>query len=209
MESKKVEALLKERRLVAVIRGKDEAEAAFRMRCCVDEGVKAIELTLTVPNALVLIEKTCSQRREGQLIGAGTVLNLQQAESLIKAGVDFIVSPGLNGEIARLCREKELLYIPGVFTPTEVMSALSLGISFLKLFPSQFLGVDYLKALKAPFPQVEFMPTGGVSIDNVAQWFDAGAACLGVGSPLFGSGDESEMRKKIRAFSQSILQIGR
>lgn len=207
MESKKVQSLLKERRWVAVIRGKNEAEAISRLQCCQEEGVKAIELTLTIPNAIPLIEKTLSKKCEKELVGAGTVLTLDEAKKLIQMGVDFIVSPGLNLEIARFCQEKDFLYIPGVFTPTEVTQAVSAGLSLLKLFPSQFLGAEYLRALKAPFPQAEFMPTGGISIDNLADWFKSGAVCLGIGSPLFGSKEIDETRKIIQAFSKAIEKL--
>ncbi|PWM51198.1 MAG: 2-dehydro-3-deoxyphosphogluconate aldolase [Bacillota bacterium] len=133
------------------------------------------------------------------LVGAGTVINREQCERAIKAGAKFIVSPGLSKEVAKVCREKEIPYLPGVVTPTDIMKALSLGLIYLKFFPAgSFGGLNTIKALSAAFPQVRFMPTGGVCLENMNEYL-AFPKIFACGGSWMMKGNAEEIEQNTRA----------
>src|SRR5262249_27315852 len=148
-------------------------------------GVDIVEVTMTVPGAVELIRQFAGSFGDEVLIGAGTVLTPQAANDCINAGARFIVSPALNLETIAACGGREVAVLPGALTPTEVVQAWTAGADAVKVFPAGAVGgASYLKSLKAPLPQIELVPTGGVSLKTAADFIKAGAMALGVGADL-------------------------
>jgi len=162
------------------------ADQAIRVaETLVEAGMRAIEITLTVPDALKAIASLATRHRSGVLIGAGTVVDATMAQRAIDAGAQFVVSPGLVPAVNGVARGAGVTMLSGALTPTEILAALEAGTDLIKIFPAQALGgPSYIKALRGPFPDVPLVPTGGVSLENVAEFFDAGATAVGVGSEL-------------------------
>jgi 2-dehydro-3-deoxyphosphogluconate aldolase/(4S)-4-hydroxy-2-oxoglutarate aldolase len=148
-------------------------------------GVSVLEVTMTVPGAIAVIEQLTKAFGGEALIGAGTVLDPETADRCIQAGAQFIVSPALNEETIAFCQRQDVAIFPGALTPTEVVRAWNAGADAVKVFPAGAVGgASYLKALKAPLPQIELVPTGGVSLKTAADFIKAGAMALGVGADL-------------------------
>jgi 2-dehydro-3-deoxyphosphogluconate aldolase/(4S)-4-hydroxy-2-oxoglutarate aldolase len=144
------------------------------------------------------------------MLGAGTVLEPETARLAILAGAQFIISPSVNVDTIRLCQRYQVLSMPGVMTPTEIVTALEAGADIIKIFPAEIFGPAYIKALKAPLPQAPLMPTGGVSVDNLADWFANGATAVGIGSSLTGpaaTGDYGAVTTRARAFVERLDAI--
>src|SRR5579871_833388 len=171
--------------IVPVIRASsvDEANRAIEAICA--GGIPIVEITMTVPNAVSVIRELVQKRASEVLIGAGTVTNADQAESCLRAGAQFLVSPGLAASVLSVARANAKLAIPGALTPTELMNAQDHGARLVKIFPCGNVGgPKYLKSLKAPFPHASLIPTGGVNAANAAEFVAAGAFALGVGADL-------------------------
>ena len=183
MEKTEVLEFIKREKLVPVIRTTDTNDARKAVEILADCGIKVFEITMTVPNAIDLIGEL--GEKENVLIGAGTVLDKTQAGECIKAGARFIVSPAFDLETVKFCREKNVAVMPGTLTPTEVLTAHKSGADCVKVFPCDALGgAKYLKTLKTLFPQIEMMPTGGVNLETIGEFFKAGAIAVGVGTDL-------------------------
>ena len=197
---------IKDEGVVAVIRAKDHEEALGYINACLNGGVKAIELTYTIPNVVELI-KHVSENYKDALVGVGSVLNGKMAKDAIEAGAAYVVSPGFSDEVNTVCQEMNTLYLPGCMTVTEVMNAFEKGNKMVKLFPGEVFGPKYVKAVKAPIPHVEIMPTGGVSIDNIEEWFKMGVSCVGVGSSLLGAGSLEDIENLAKEFKSKISKI--
>lgn len=197
---------IKEQGVVAVIRAKDHEEALGYIDACIKGGVKAVELTYTIPNVVELIEKVVKQY-EDALVGVGSVLNAKMAKDAIEAGAKYVVSPGFSEQVNDICSELNTVYLPGCMTVTEAMAALEKGNKMIKLFPGEVFGPKYVKAIKAPIPHIEVMPTGGVSIDNIEEWFKMGVSCVGVGSSLLGAGTLEDIENLAKEFKTKIEQI--
>jgi 2-dehydro-3-deoxyphosphogluconate aldolase/(4S)-4-hydroxy-2-oxoglutarate aldolase len=171
--------------IVPVVRAAtvDEANRAVEAICA--GGIPVVEITMTVPNAISVIREVAQQRGGEVLIGAGTVTNAEQAESCLRAGAQFLVSPGLAVSVLKVAQSQGRLAIPGALTPTELMTALEQGARLVKIFPCGNVGgAKYLRSLKAPFPKAALIPTGGVNAANAADFIAAGAFALGVGADL-------------------------
>src|SRR5246127_609779 len=148
-------------------------------------GVTVVEVTMTVPNALTLLRELKQRHGEKLLLGSGTVTDAQQAEATIAAGAEFVVSPSLHPEVIAKTKELGGISIPGALTPTEVITAWRAGADYVKVFPCSAMGgASYLKSLLAPFPELKLIPTGGVTLQTVADFLKAGARALGVGADL-------------------------
>lgn len=147
-------------------------------------GVNVIEFTMTTPNALKVIEESAQQFGDEVLLGAGTVLDPETARAAILAGAQFIVSPTLNPKTIEVCHRYSKVAVPGTLTPTEILTAWELGADLIKVFPADLGGPAYIKAVLAPLPQVKLVPTGGVSLENTADFIKAGAVAVAVGSNL-------------------------
>jgi len=171
--------------LIPVVRA-ESAEQAMRAVAAIKAGgVSVLEVTMTVPGAVAVIEQLAKAFGAEAVIGAGTVLDPETADRCIQAGAQFIVSPALNEETIAFCRAQDVAIFPGALTPTEVVRAWNAGADAVKVFPAGAVGgASYLKALKAPLPQIELVPTGGVSLKTAADFIKAGAMALGVGADL-------------------------
>ena len=174
---------VKKEGVVVVIRGNSVDQAIKTVEACYAGGIKIMEVTFTVPRADEII-KTLVDKYKGtdMIVGAGTVLDPETARAAILAGAQFVVSPALNVETIKLCNRYGVAVMSGIFTPTEAITALEYGVDILKLFPGDVATPKGLKALKGPLPQANIMPTGGVSLENVEEWFKAGAYAVGAGS---------------------------
>jgi 2-dehydro-3-deoxyphosphogluconate aldolase/(4S)-4-hydroxy-2-oxoglutarate aldolase len=171
--------------LIPVVRA-ESADLAMRAVDAIRAGgVSVLEVTMTIPGAVAVIERLAIAYSGEAVIGAGTVLDPETARACIGAGAQFIVSPALNEETIVFCREHDVAVFPGALTPTEVLRAWNAGADAVKVFPAGAVGgASYLKALKAPFPQIELVPTGGVSLGTAGDLIKAGAMALGVGADL-------------------------
>ncbi|MBO3344693.1 bifunctional 4-hydroxy-2-oxoglutarate aldolase/2-dehydro-3-deoxy-phosphogluconate aldolase [Clostridium perfringens] len=195
---------LKASGIVAVVRGKSHEEARGYMEACLKGGIKSLELTYTIPNVCELIKEYNSHAEA--LIGVGSVLNGKMASDAIEAGAKYVVSPGYSEEVNKVCKEMNVLYLPGCMTVSEIMKAMDAGNKMIKLFPGDVFGAKYVKAIKAPIPNVEIMPTGGVSVDNIEEWFANGVSCVGVGSSLI-KGSLEDIENTAKAFMKKMEKI--
>lgn len=198
------------RRMVAIVRASTTDAALQIAEACIAGGITALEVAFTTPDTLDVI-KTLRQRHGADvMLGAGTVLDPETARQAILAGAQFIISPSVNVDTIRLCQRYQVLAMPGVMTPTEIVTALEAGADIIKIFPAEVFGPAYIKALRAPLPQAPLMPTGGVSVENLAAWFDNGALAVGIGSSLTGpaaNGDYQAVTKRARAFVEQMALI--
>jgi len=195
--------------LVAVIRAENSDQAARIAEAAASGGVAALEITFTVPGAAGVIEHLAKKRSAEILLGAGTVLDPETARIAILAGGQFVVSPALNPETARLCNRYQVPYMPGASTIREVIEAMECGADIVKVFPGEILGPAFVKAVKGPLPQAQLMPTGGVSLENVAQWIHAGSVAIGVGGNLTAgakTGDFASITHLARQFVEKIRE---
>jgi 2-dehydro-3-deoxyphosphogluconate aldolase/(4S)-4-hydroxy-2-oxoglutarate aldolase len=195
--------------LVAVIRAESPEQAAAVAEACARGGVAALEITFTVPGATGVIEHLAKQFSGQILLGAGTVLDPETARLAILAGAEFVVSPALNPQTARLCNRYQVPYMPGAQTIHEVLEAMECGADIVKIFPGEILGPAFVKALKGPLPQAQVMPTGGVTLDNVADWIKAGSVAVGVGGNLTSAakiGDFRSIAQLARRFVEKIKE---
>jgi len=173
--------------VVAVVRLTDAAVGRDVANALMAGGVTAIEITMTVPGAVELIEEL-SRTLPQALIGAGTVTDPATAREVIDAGAKFVVSPVFRPGVVEACHERGVPACPGCFSPTEILSAWEMGADLVKVFPATSLGPGYIKDLRGPFPSLKLMPTGGVSQANAAEWIRAGAVAIGAGSSLVDAG---------------------
>lgn len=168
-------------KVVAVIRGKDASEATELSKAAIEGGIKAIELTYTTPQ----IEDTFrSLKGLDVLLGAGSVLDSETARHAILNGAKFIVSSHFVEDVAKLCNRYGIPYMPGCMSIRDMASALELGCDILKLFPADHFDPSFIKAVNGPLPNVKIMPTGGINLDNMEEWINAGAVAIGIGSDL-------------------------
>jgi len=171
--------------VIPVIRARSAGEALKVVEAIRKGGINTIEITMTVPGAIGVMESLAKEAGDEILLGAGSVLDPETARASILAGAEFIVGPCLNPELVRLCKRYSKIVIPGAMTPTEIVSAWEMGADVVKVFPAgQLGGPSYIKAVKAPLPQILLNPTGGVNLDNAGQFIKAGASVISVGSAL-------------------------
>src|SRR5271157_2295945 len=195
--------------LVAVIRADSSEQAERIAEACALGGVAALEITFTVPGASGVIEHLAKKVSGQILLGAGTVLDPETARIAILAGAHFIISPSLNPDTARLCNRYQVPYMPGAATVREVVEAMECGADIVKVFPGEILGPAFVKAVRTPLPQASLMPTGGVSLENVADWIHAGAVSVAVGGNLTAgakTGDFASITKLARAIIEKIKE---
>lgn len=184
MDKAQILQVIKCEKLVPVIRTPNTDEARKSVEVLFDCGIKVFEITMTVPNAVDVIGELTTANGD-VLIGAGTVTDKQQAEECIRAGAQFIVSPAFDLETILFCREHEICVIPGALTPSEVLAAHKAGADCVKIYPCDIMGgAKYVKNLTTIFPEIKLMPTGGINIESVGDFFRAGAFAVGVGNDL-------------------------
>ncbi len=176
--------ILEHHKIVAIVRLDDLSTARHITEALVEGGIRAIEFTLTNPDAVSTIAAMRQSVDASVAIGAGSVIRPDQVRAVADAGAQFVVSPVSKRELITACAERELPAMPGAFTPTEIQQAWEWGASVVKVFPANHLGRRYIKHLKAPLPHLRLMPTGGVNADNLREFLDQGAFAVGVGSSL-------------------------
>jgi 2-dehydro-3-deoxyphosphogluconate aldolase/(4S)-4-hydroxy-2-oxoglutarate aldolase len=202
--------------LVAVLRGPDPDTTLKMVAALVAGGVEGIEITYTTPRAAEVVAILDRSYGDRIVLGMGTLIEPEQAAEAQAAGARYLVSPHCEPELAKAMIATGLPAFIGALTPTEVMQAHKLGADVIKIFPGSLAGPDYLKSLRGPFPHIRMMPTGGVSLDNVADWFAAGAVAVGAGGELCPTAWAKEGRfdaitGRAEAFAQAVkaAQIGR
>lgn len=170
--------------IIAVVRAQRRDQVLPLTEALLAGGVNAIEITLTTPDALSAIEEAAERFARDAVIGAGTVISADQCRAVLAAGADFVVTPLARPDYVSIIYTANRVSVIGAFTPTEAQWSHEAGADFIKLFPAEVLGTAFIKALRAPLPKLRFIPTGGVALDNIGQWFEAGCPAVGVGSSL-------------------------
>jgi len=194
--------------LVAVVRAESSEQAARIAEACAEGGVAAIEITFTVPSAVNVISALAQRFTTDEiLIGAGTVLDPETARVATLSGAQFVVSPSLNPETARLCNRYQVPYIPGAGTLKEVIEGMECGADIVKVFPGETLGPAFVKAVRGPLPRAPLMPTGGVSLENVGEWIQAGCVAVGVGGSLTAGAKMSDFQSISEMSRQFVARI--
>ena len=185
MDKQEVLEKLRAGGLVPVLRAPSAEDALRVSEILADAGLTALEITMTVPGAVAVIATLAKRFGKDLLVGAGTVLDAQAAAACIDAGATFLISPSLELDVIAHCNQAGIAVMPGALTPTEIVKAWRSGADMVKVFPCSAVGgASYIKAIKAPLPQIELVPTGGVSLETAASFIKAGAAALGVGGDL-------------------------
>ncbi len=169
-------------RLVAVIRAGSPEEAVQKSLRALEAGIQLVEIACTTPKAAEAIRAV---KQKAPLVGAGTVLTTRDADAVLEAGAEFVLGPNFSREVRDLLRDRGVVYIPGVFTPSDVGLCQMAGLTTLKLFPAATGGIPHLRALREPFVGLSWIPTGGITWDAVDDWLKAGALAVGMGSALF------------------------
>jgi 2-dehydro-3-deoxyphosphogluconate aldolase / (4S)-4-hydroxy-2-oxoglutarate aldolase len=187
--------------IVAVIRLKEPEKVRAVVDALAEGGIRALEVTMTVPGAVEVIRQLAPTLPRGFIFGAGTVLDAETVARVVDAGARFVVSPVFRREVIEACHARDVAAMPGCFTPTEILDAWDAGADVVKVFPATALGPGYIKDVRAPLPQVKLMPTGGVTVENAGDWIRAGAVAVGVGTSLLdtqaiASGDYGVLRAK-------------
>ena len=211
MTKEKVLAGIMAAKVVAVIRMKDAARLAEVAAALQRGGVGVLEVTMTVPGAVEIIRELALTKAPGTLIGAGTVLDAGTATDVIAAGADFVVSPITDRETVGACRDAGVLVAPGAFTPTEIVAAWRAGADIVKVFPATSLGPQFFRDLRGPLPHIRLMPTGGVTLENAAEFLAAGAAAVGIGTALVDAkaveaGDWEALEARARRLMASLVR---
>ncbi|WP_329053869.1 bifunctional 4-hydroxy-2-oxoglutarate aldolase/2-dehydro-3-deoxy-phosphogluconate aldolase [Streptomyces violaceus] len=186
----------------------DSAEEALAVsEAAIEGGVRALEITLSVPGALEVISKLSERYGEdGVVVGAGTVLDEQAAHACVSAGANLLVSPNLNPAMIAAANRYQAVTVSGAFTPTEIVDTMQAGADIVKLFPAEFMGPEYVRTVKAPLPQAPLMPAGGVSPDNVKAWFDAGVVAVGVGSSVTKAARPDGDYRRVTEAARTVLR---
>jgi 2-dehydro-3-deoxyphosphogluconate aldolase/(4S)-4-hydroxy-2-oxoglutarate aldolase len=215
MDQRDVLRRIKEVGVVPVVRAASAEEAIQVVEAIKLGGLSILEITLTVPGAVKVIEEVANRYGEEVVVGAGTVLDPETARACILAGARFVVSPALNIQTIEFCRRSSIAVFPGALTPTEVVTAWQAGADAVKVFPCGAVGgAKYLASLKAPLPQIEMIPTGGVSLATAASFIAAGAFALGVGADLVDltamrSGESEKVSQAARAYIAAVAEARR
>lgn len=213
MRKEQVLTRMKEDCLVAVVRAKNKEQGEKVIDAIVAGGINFIEITMTMDegNPVEFIQFMSEKYRNNEkvVIGAGTVLDPETARAVILAGANYVVSPGLNVETIKLCNRYRVPMLPGVMSPTEAITALESGCDIIKVFPGNVVGPGAISSFKGPLPQGDFMPSGGVDVDNVDKWLKAGACAVGTGSSLTkgaSTGDFAAITAKAKEFVEAVAE---
>ena len=200
MEKTEIE-FMKENRVVAVIRSASYEKSLEFARACVDGGIKIIEIISISPGSERLLRELAPE--DGICVGAGTVLDRSSAERMFDCGARFIVSPHTDPAIIEYCRKNGITVISGAFTSSEMVNARSIGADFVKIFPASSFGPGYVKAIKEPLGFMDILVTGGITTDNIGDYFAAGAALAGASTALLSGGDDYQsIKRRAEEFSE-------
>ncbi|MBE7034754.1 MAG: bifunctional 4-hydroxy-2-oxoglutarate aldolase/2-dehydro-3-deoxy-phosphogluconate aldolase [Ruminococcaceae bacterium] len=210
MDKEKIITKICDSGIVAVVRAENAEQAMKIADACIEGGVPAIELTFTVPGAHHVIEELAKRYSPDEIIlGAGTVMDPETARIAILSGAQYVVAPYMNLELVKLCNRYRVACMPGVMSIKECVEAMEAGADILKLFPGEIGGPKMIKAVKGPIPYAKMMPTGGVTVDNVAEWIKAGAVAVGAGGALTAgakTGDYAAITATGREFVKRIKE---
>lgn len=198
--------------IVAIIRASSGEQLVDVAEALYEGGISVLEVTFTVPNVLEILAAVRKRLGKKVLLGAGTVLDPETCRAAILAGAEFVVAPVVNLDVIRLCHRYDKLIMPGALTPTEVLTAWEAGADVIKIFPADIGGPGYLKSLRGPLPQVRMLPTGGVNLDTCADFLNAGACAVGLGSALVNdkmlkTGDMSTLRDLARQYVEIVRTV--
>lgn len=200
--------------IIAVVRARSQSQAAPLAEALADGGITAVEITMTTPDALEAIRETAKLLGNRAAVGVGTVLDVPTARSAIQAGAQFVVTPVLKPEIVAVAHVAGKPILLGAYSPSEAQAAFDAGGDFIKLFPADSLGAGYIRAIRAPLPHLKIVPTGGVCLETMESFLQAGCAALGVGSSMITGeilerDDWGQLRKNAAAYVQKIREIRR
>lgn len=202
---------IREGKIVAVVRGTSEQDAYEISKACLRGGIQNIEVTFTTPNALSVIQRLADEYRDlDAVIGAGTVLDAATARLAIMNGATYVVSPHFSKEISEICNLYSIPYLPGCLSATEMVEALKTGVDVVKVFPGGLVGPSYIENIKGPLPNINLMPSGGVSLDNVTEWLEKGSFAAGIGSVLTKGvehGNYEEVEKRAKQFVEKVSSL--
>jgi 2-dehydro-3-deoxyphosphogluconate aldolase/(4S)-4-hydroxy-2-oxoglutarate aldolase len=194
--------------IVAVVRAESSEQALKIADACLEGGVAAIEMTFTVPGAHKVIEDLAKTYTDGEIIlGAGTVMDAETARIAILSGAQYVVSPYFNVDTVKLCNRYRVPCMPGAMTIKEVVEAMEAGADIIKIFPGDAFGPKIIKAIKGPIPYAKMMPTGGVDVNNVAEWIKAGAVAVGAGSSLTAGAKTGDYASITRIGKEFVARI--
>ncbi len=198
-----------EEKIVAVVRVTNEEKLTKVINAIYEGGIKIIEITMTVPNAIQQIEKISEKFGDKIVVGVGSVIDKQTAKDAVSAGAKYVVSPVIKKEIIETAVNLGVPVMPGAFTPTEILSAWEMGADVVKVFPADVLGMSFFKGVLAPMPFLKMMPTGGVTLTNAGDWLKAGACAVGVGTALLESeaiknGDYFKLTENAKTIVKSV-----
>ena len=211
MRKQKIALSMKNEGIIAVIRTEDSDKAMKLTEACLKGGISSIEITTTVPRAHRVIEKLSEEFRDsGAIIGAGTVLDTETARIAIMSGAEYIVSPCFSEDVVRMCNRYGILSCPGVSSARDIEAALTAGADFLKLFPGNVYGPQFVRDMRGPFPNAEFIVTGKCSYDNMGEWIKAGASAVGLGAAILApadSGDYKGVTENAKKFISRMREI--
>lgn len=204
-------ALIRETAIIAIMRAGSSDQLLHAADAIRAGGLCVIEVTMTTPGALPIIEQAVSRYDQDVLFGAGTVLDSESARAAILAGAQFIVGPCFSPAVVEMCHRYSIPVVPGAYTPTEALTAWESGADMVKIFPASVGGPPFIKALKAPLPQLDLVPVGGVNLKNTAPFIRAGAAAVGVGSALLNqalldSQDFAALTDRARRFTEEVAR---
>ncbi len=203
--------LIRDTGVIAIMRAQSSDQLLRAADAIREGGVCVIEVTMTTPGALSVVEQAVSKYGEGVLFGVGSVLDAETARAAVLAGAQFVVSPSFKPELVEVCRRYSIPVIPGAFTPTEILATWECGADMVKVFPASLGGPALIKAIKAPLPQIELVPVGGVDMDSTADFIRAGATAVGVGSALISqkvldSGDFAALTGRARRLVAEVVR---
>lgn len=200
---------LKENFIFAVVRGKTAEDGFEISKAAVQGGIKNIELTFSTPDAPRVISQLVETYKDDDtvVVGAGTVMSVEMAQEAYDAGAQYLVSPHFSREVAKFARENNIHYMPGCATATEIWGAMQEGSQIIKVFPGGQLGPSFIKDIHGPIPEVQLMPSGGVSMDNIADWIASGAVAVGVGSALSKNVAESGYESVTEIAKQFVNEV--
>jgi 2-dehydro-3-deoxyphosphogluconate aldolase/(4S)-4-hydroxy-2-oxoglutarate aldolase len=198
--------------LVGIIRGAGPDSISQVCRAAVEGGLRTLEITLNSPEPFAQIKAARAILEETIDLGAGTVLTVEEAKKAIDAGARFIVTPTIIPGVIRFCVDNQIPVIPGAMTPTECFTAHVAGATMVKVFPASVLGPDYFRLLHGPFPEIRLLPTGGINLENVADYLNAGARAVGVSSELFRKewildGDWESLKQEASRFVKAVTEL--
>jgi len=209
MKKEKVLQTIMDVGLVAVVRAESADVAIRTAEACMEGGVAALEIAFTTPGTPKVLETLAARFNKGEiLLGAGTVLDPETARIAILSGAQYLISPSLNPETARLSNRYRVPYMPGASTIRDIVEALELGVDVIKLFPGELAGPIAIKAIHGPLPQAQIMPTGGVDAGNVGEWIRAGAVAVGVGGALVGGAKTGDWASITATAKLLLARIG-